>query len=521
MKKKNIGLIAGIVLLVVLCVVYFVLHNHNANSSEEDSTDTSTTAFETDTDKLTELTVTTEGQTYTFTKSDDTWSYSGDASFPLDQDNFTELAGRLKSISSDRELDDVDDVSEYGLDAPTVQISIKNSDDETHSLEFGAVNDMTSNCYMTVDNDTSKIYMVASTLESAFEFELNDLAEKESFPSITATTVTKLTVEKQGEEAEVIEKSDSASTGWSYTKGSTQRDTDSSNTSNLLNGISSLSWGSFVSADTSNLAEYGLDAPTKITIDYQVTETKDSDESDSSTSEDSTSEDSSSKDAETDSDSESTTETVTIDKQEVLLLGSQDSSGNYYAKLESQSNIYTISSSSVESFLSIDVKTLVSSYVSNYIFADLDRVTIQKDGESYEFTKTTEEKVKEKDDSDSSDEKDSDSDSEEDSEEETETVTTYFMNGNEITLEDFSSFYSNISSLECQEWLDEVPETQDEPEMSVEFYKENGVYFKVEYYPYDSNFYFVKNNQGTACLVNKMKIKDIESSFEEFLEKQN
>ena len=54
MKKKNIGLIAGIVLLVVLCVVYFVLHNHNANSSEEDSTDTATTAFETDTDKLTE-----------------------------------------------------------------------------------------------------------------------------------------------------------------------------------------------------------------------------------------------------------------------------------------------------------------------------------------------------------------------------------------------------------------------------------------------------------------------------------
>ena len=99
-------------------------------------------------------------------------------------------------------------------------------------------------------------------------------------------------------------------------------------------------------------------------------------------------------------------------------------------------------------------------------------------------------------------------------------MTTYFMNGNEITLDDFSSFYSNISSLECQEWLDEVPETQDEPEMSVEFYKENGVYFKVEYYPYDSNFYLVKNNQGTACLVNKMKIKEIESSFEEFLEKQ-
>lgn len=86
----------------MLCVVYFVLHNHNASSSEADSTDTAATAFETDTDKLTELTVTTEGQSYTFTKSDDKWSYSADASFPLDQSNFEELAGKLKSISSDR-----------------------------------------------------------------------------------------------------------------------------------------------------------------------------------------------------------------------------------------------------------------------------------------------------------------------------------------------------------------------------------------------------------------------------------
>ena len=116
----------------------------------------------------------------------------------------------------------------------------------------------------------------------------------------------------------------------------------------------------------------------------------------------------------------------------------------------------------MESFLNIDVKTLVSNYVSNYIFADLDRVTIQKDGESYEFTKTTEEKAKEKDDSDDSKSEDSDTESD------TETVTTYFMNGYEIKLEDFSSFYSNISSLECQEWLDEVPETQDEPDMTVQ-----------------------------------------------------
>ncbi len=95
------------------------------------------------------------------------------------------------------------------------------------------------------------------------------------------------------------------------------------------------------------------------------------------------------------------------------------------------------------------------------------------------------------------------------------------MNGNEIELDDFSQFYSLISSMECQEWLDTVPDTENTPEMKVHFFKENGVDVTVEYYAYDSSFYLVKDSKGNASLVNKMKVKELTEAFDAFLEKQN
>ena len=45
------------------------------------------------------------------------------------------------------------------------------------------------------------------------------------------------------------------------------------------------------------------------------------------------------------------------------------------------------------------------------------------------------------------------------------------MNGNEISIEDFSNFYSIISGMECQEWLDNLPEIRDVPEFIITFNK--------------------------------------------------
>lgn len=516
MKKKNTALIAGIIILALLLVFYLVLHN----SSKEDSQDTektSETAFETTVDDISEAVFKSGENEYKFTKSDDIWKYNGEENFPLDQSAFEEIISKFEKIAADRVLEKPDNISEYGLDNPTVTVSLKDKDGKEQTLQFGDTNSVTSSSYMTLNKDNEKVYMVSSTIVTSLQFDINDLAEKETFPSIT--DITGVIMERNGQTFSVF-KDSSSSTGWTVTGwDGTKKDAGSSQVSEFTNPITSLSWSSFISQNTEDLSQYGLDNPTIITINYQVTETKSTDKTkddSADTADGSNTTDNKSKDAEAESDTtEDTEEKVTVDKQEVLLIGNKTEDNSYYAKLQSQSGVYTLSSSTVDNLLNAEVNQFLSTYVSDYIFADLDKVTIEKDGNTYDFTKKTEEKQVE---SDSDKENTEDTDTEE---EETTTVTTYYMNGKEIELSDFSEFYSLISGMECQERLDTVPDMENSPEMTVHFYKENGVDVTTEYYAYDSSFYLVKDSKGNASLVNKMKVKELTEAFNAFLEKQN
>lgn len=516
MKKKNTALIAGIIILALLLVFYLLLHN----SSKEDSQDTektSETAFETTVEDISEAVFKSGENEFKFTKSDDIWKYNGEENFPLDQSAFEEIISKFEKIAADRVLEKPDNISEYGLDDPTVTVSLKDKDGKEQTLQFGDTNSVTSSSYMTLNKDNEKVYMVSSTIVTSLQFDINDLAEKETFPSIT--DITGVIMERNGQTFSVF-KDSSSSTGWTVTGwDGTKKDAGSSQVSEFTNPITSLSWSSFISQNTEDLSQYGLDNPTIITINYQVTETKSTDKTkddSADTADGSNTTDNKSKDAKAESDTtEDTEEKVTVDKQEVLLIGNKTEDNSYYAKLQSQSGVYTLSSSTVDNLLNAEVNQFLSTYVSDYIFADLDKVTIEKDGNTYEFTKKTEEKQVE---SDSDKENTEDTDTEE---EETTTVTTYYMNGKEIELSDFSEFYSLISGMECQERLDTVPDMENSPEMTVHFYKENGVDVTTEYYAYDSSFYLVKDSKGNASLVNKMKVKELTEAFNAFLEKQN
>lgn len=493
MKKKNRALIAGVVVLALLLVFYLVLHNRNKDSESEEQEETQA-AYETDLDKILGVTVSSNGQEYHFSKQDEAWKYDGDNTFPLDTEAFDAIVAKFENIAASRIIEETDDTAEFGLDSPSAVVKLEKTSDSTDTLTFGDTNSVTDSSYMTVNEDTDKIYMVDSTIVASLQFSINDLAQIEEFPSITSTTITGLTANKEGQEMS-IKKDDSSSTGWSYTGwDGGKKDADSSAVSEYMSQISGLSWNEYVSSNQETLGEYGLDNPTTITIDYQVTE-----------------------DTEESTDTE--TKTVTVDKQEILLVGTTADTGDYYAKLQSQSGIYTVSGSTIDSILETEGSQFMNSYVSNYIFADLDTVVVEKDGKTYTFSKKTEEKEVEDSSEDNNEEEDSDNSNSENIT--TETVTTYYMNDKEIELTDFSGFYSNVTSMECQEWLNEIPDTQNKPEMTIHFWKQDGLDVITEYYSYDSNFYLVKDSKGNGSFVNKMKVKEMMDAFDSFIEKVN
>ena len=491
MKNKK-GLIVGIIILVLLLGAYFLLRYLNLDEEDTAEEDAAETVFEIDADDISNIQIVSGENTFDFSHGDDKWSYVEDDKFPLSESAILDKVSSLTSVSSMRTIEDPDNLADFGLENPEVTATVTDTDGKETELALGATNDAVSGCYMSMNGDTSKIYLVDTTLKTNLEFDLSDIAEKEDIPSITGSTITSVTIQKPEGTAKLFQDSGSE-TGWTFedTDGSSVP-ADSSLVSTYTGNFSTLAWTDYVTYDLSNLGAYGLEDPTVITVDYQQEE--EADGSDTESSDDSaeeTADDSTKDDTEEDS-------TVTVDKQMVMLVGSQTEDGNYYyGKLQDNSCIYTIGSSTIQNITDMKKADFLSTKVADYSFADLDTVTFTRNGETYVASKETLES--------------------EDEDGETTEETKYLINDKEIETTDFNSFYNLITAMTWQS-QDENAQPSGEPDLSVNFYKEGGTNVTVDYYSYDTNFYLVIDSKGNHSLVNKMDVRELLEKFDSTME---
>lgn len=488
--KKYKGLIIGIVVLILLLAVYIVIKNLNLDEEEQEE-ETTETVFEIDGADISKLQIISGENTFQFSHQDDTWTYSQDSSFPLSESVILDKVSYVTSVSSSRTIENPESLGDYGLETPEVTVTITDTDGEETTLALGATNEAVSGCYMSLNKDTSKIYLVDTSMKTNLEFELSDLAEKEEIPSITGSTITSVAIQKTEGTARLYQDS-SSETGWTFadTDGSTVP-ADSSLVSTYTSNFSTLAWTNYVTYDLNDLGSYGLDNPTVITVDYQVEEETDdtgSDDTESDTAEDS---------SETE-ESDTEDSTVTVDKQMVMLLGSKTEDGTYYyGKLQDDSCIYTIAATTIEGITEVEKSDFLSTKVADYSFADLDRVTFTRNGQTYTASKETTEV--------------------EDEDGETTEETKYMINEKEIETTDFNSFYNLITSMTWQS-QDENAQPSGEADLSINFYKEGGTDVTVEYYSYDTNFYLVIDSKGNHMLVNKMDVRELLEAFDTAME---
>ena len=491
MKNKK-GLIVGIIILVLLLGAYFLLRYLNLDEEDTAEEDAAETVFEIDADDISNIQIVSGENTFDFSHGDDKWNYVEDDKFPLSESAILDKVSSLTSVSSMRTIEDPDNLADFGLENPEVTATVTDTDGKETELALGATNDAVSGCYMSMNGDTSKIYLVDTTLKTNLEFDLSDIAEKEDIPSITGSTITSVTIQKPEGTAKLFQDSGSE-TGWTFedTDGSSVP-ADSSLVSTYTGNFSALAWTDYVTYDLNNLGAYGLENPTVITVDYQQEE--EADGSDTESSDDSaeeTADDSTKDDTEEDS-------TVTVDKQMVMLVGSQTEDGNYYyGKLQDNSCIYTIGSSTIQNITDMKKADFLSTKVADYSFADLDTVTFTRNGETYVASKETVES--------------------EDEDGETTEETKYLINDKEIETTDFNSFYNLITAMTWQS-QDENAQPSGEPDLSVNFYKEGGTNVTVDYYSYDTNFYLVIDSKGNHSLVNKMDVRELLEKFDSTME---
>ena len=135
---------------------------------------------------------------FSYDTENETWSYDSDEHFPVTQSYLTSISSDLKSFTAERKLEEVqDDLSVYGLDNPSCTITAKGSDDTEVTIQIGSLNSYNSDYYAKVEG-SDDIYTIASSYVSDISNDISALQEKESFPTITSTSITDVQLLKDG-----------------------------------------------------------------------------------------------------------------------------------------------------------------------------------------------------------------------------------------------------------------------------------------------------------------------------------
>lgn len=172
-KKQFIG----ICVLVVLCVAaYFGLKTYNAKTAEKEQKEEESKKIEAvkiDKDKVNAFSYQLNGTTITFEKDGDTWYYQPDHSINIDQDKINTMLAAVADVTSEEKLENVEDTSEYGFDNPTNVLTFT-MEDGTRTITIGMQNEITNQYYI-MDNNSDTIYIVDSSMSTAFSKSVEDM----------------------------------------------------------------------------------------------------------------------------------------------------------------------------------------------------------------------------------------------------------------------------------------------------------------------------------------------------------
>lgn len=460
--KRPYKLLIAAGVLVVLLVGYFIAAHINSKNSQagEDSDSETITLAELDTDTLTEISYTYDGETITLAKDEeDAWYYTGDTEFPLNTTRVDAMLTALSSVKATRLIsENAEEFEEFGLAEPQCVVTVKSADGSSSVFNIGSYNEMLSSYYINIGG-TDKAYLTDADMPESFFYDLIGLVEMDSFDSILSSSVTSLTIQSAEdtlclayfEEGTPLYYTDSQQ--WFLSDDGALTAADSTVVSSLLSSISSLSYSGCAAykINESELGNYGLDDPAYVlTVKYNEEETVTSGEGD-----------------------DATEETVVHERTFVLRIGDALEDGGYYVMREGADMICTMTSTT----LSDIVNAARTDLISDTVFAmDIESVTKAE-------IKT-----------------------------EAGSVTVTLNEENEH--ESFTAFFDALTAL-TTEGKDSGEPTGD-PVLQVDFTRNTESFTSMTFtlYEYDSNFYRVVFNGRGDLLIGKRAAENLISLAE-------
>lgn len=205
-SKKGIWTLAG--LLVALIGIYVGLRYWDVRKQEaEEKKAEEETIHVVQAEELSAFSYTDGTDTMEFSREEDTWYYDGDREIPMVQDAVQTMADEIQDVTAVRELEDPDALEDYGLDAPSYTIGYTEEEGDSGTLYIG---NMTGENYYAMPEGSRTVYTIDGTLVSALLFDLADLAQTDTVPSISSGNLVSVTVTEVGESQTYQEEEDLA-----------------------------------------------------------------------------------------------------------------------------------------------------------------------------------------------------------------------------------------------------------------------------------------------------------------------
>ena len=175
-KQKKQLLLLLLVLIIAIVAFLFVSKMPDEDETEEA---VSYTVTDLEAENVSKLVFTNDTGTYTLTKQEDgTWTYEGDKTLDMDETAVESLISKVSALTSEDKIEQVEDVSGYGLDEPAITILVSDGIN-SYTLLVGDYNDVTYTYYICLENDVETVYTTTSYSISSFQNGIDSLVAEE------------------------------------------------------------------------------------------------------------------------------------------------------------------------------------------------------------------------------------------------------------------------------------------------------------------------------------------------------
>ena len=335
--KKMLLLLAA---LAVLLGCYMLAGRTTETESVNEETGTFELTAKT-ADDLTALSWENDGVSYSFTHTGDVWEMTSNAAYPVATDEVEELSTKLLALKGTRKLENVTDLSIYGLSEPAFTVTALWSDGSTTVYQMGDETPFADGYYLTLNGDTSAVYTISSSLSSIFNKDMDDFTEMEAVS--TVADADRITVGTTFDASRHTESSTiNASQLWYAADGRALDDVD-----DLIDDFEGIEWAGLTEAVATDdqLTEWKLDDANAVKVTCYAGEESAS-----------------------------------------ILFGTTDDSGNYYARLPESHMVYTVSASSVSTLLNATADSMVSLALIETDYADVQEAVFTAEAFTYTIT---------------------------------------------------------------------------------------------------------------------------------------